>query len=725
MNNSIQNYNDSITLACKNLVKALHVELVSKNKIPTERFLADAINKSIREICAQNTDPLIREEIFKKLKGFGKLILTEPVLRSLVMNPTLDYYNGEDKCNLLSFEQDSFAIFGLCLDDSEACGIARKALIEKLKNQGQMVETATGKRLDKLVVINPTLPKLAVIPIERLPLDLDNEEEEHTLQAINDQNIASVIILDVEGQYANKLERLNAILADKGIERSSLPIIDLASITDNSCLTLTELDIESHIPNFIPDLTVKSLDQFKLALRYAQQRKPSNFKELFRQLEYEIEHNQTIQYQIRRALGRSVTSLKRISESLFDIPNKAPLTADRILKAGKITVIDVSDLSEDYQRHVAIYLMSLLHKHKIMMKEPGRTVLVADEAHKLFPKKAPAAEKDYFERIYQFIRDINHRGRKKQFSVLIATQHPTDVADDILALCDTKAIFEVDPNKWVREQLGELPLPKGAGQAYIICKGTPMRSLRIKTFDIMSLINGKSNGDNSTNLNGYAGKQVGYVIQRDKYPLKYKLSGAELCGYSPAPNSTLVAPGMIVVVSHQGDSVTSKLYCHVKDIYKAFEKQHFSSDFDKTQLKDRYSEEYQTHLRLLPFKEISSDGYNGAFRNFNYTNWPILLPTDSELRESLNLPDKGLLIGHAIISEQAEQIIPFFYPYHPINYERDESEWLIDRSVIVVGSQGRGKTNLLLLFAYLLVCAEPQDLATAFHNDNRSVQNES
>ncbi|MFQ5941911.1 MAG: hypothetical protein ACE5KA_09470, partial [Nitrososphaerales archaeon] len=199
MDNIIKNHRDNITLACKNLVKALHSEIASKNKIPKERFLSDIINKSIREICNQDSDPLVREEMFKKLKGFGKLVITEPMLRKLVTNPTLDYYNGEDKCNLLCFEQDSFSIFGLCLDDAEACAVARKALIENLRKQGQMIETSTGKRLDKLVVINPTLPKLAVIPVESLPLGLNNEEDKNELQPIDDQNIASVIILDVEG----------------------------------------------------------------------------------------------------------------------------------------------------------------------------------------------------------------------------------------------------------------------------------------------------------------------------------------------------------------------------------------------------------------------------------------------------------------------------------------------------------------------------------------------
>lgn len=706
---------NEVMLACKSLVKAVHTEIASMNKTPTDRLLADIINKNTREIYNQCSDPLVREEMIKTLKGFGKLIVREPIMYHLISKPTLDYYVEGQKCDLLHFGQESFTIFGLCFD-GENTSCSRKEVIQKLSTQARMIASSTGKDPDKLVIVNPTLPKLSIIAVERAT-DLANKnndyDESTELSEDYEQHVSSVIVLDVEGQYAERIEKLNVILAAHGIATSSLPSIDLAHITNNSCLTLSELDIETHIPNFVPDLSVKSQEQFKLALHNTKQRNPpSNFRELFIQLGFEIENNQIIQYQIKKALGRSVVSLKRIAETLFDIPDKSLLTADRLLEPGKITIVDVSDLDEDYRRHVAIYLMSLLHRHKILLKESGRTVLVADEAHKLFPKKLPSTEKDYFERIYQFIRDINHRGRKRQLSVLIATQHPTDVADDILALCDTKIIFEVDAKKWVHEQIGDKPLPSGKGQAYIICNDTRMSPLRINTYDVMGLIKGKVSLDNIQDENRHCGKGIGYIIQRDKYPLKYKLNGAELCGYSPAPDSAFVAPGMIVVVNGERDNISSKLYCEVRDIYKAFEKRSYSSDFDRTQFRDRYSEEYQTHLKLSPLREVSSDGYDGPLRNFNYTNWPILLPTEAELRKCLNIPEKGLPIGKAVISEQASQTLSFFYPYHPLSYERNEAEWLIDHSAIIVGSQGRGKTSILLLIAYLLASPKPEHIGT-------------
>ena len=154
-------------------------------------------------------------------------------------------------------------------------------------------------------------------------------------------------------------------------------------------------------------------------------------------------------------------------------------------------------------------------------------------------------------------------------------------------------------------------------------------------------------------------------------------------------------------------------------IRKAFEAHRFTTSRTEERLQDFQTEDYETTIVLTPIKEDSED-YNGPFRNQNYSNLQLFLPTEAEVRECYNLPEIGIPLGEAIISEVTGQKVPYFLPYNPSTSLPDSDDWQIDHSVLVVGSQGTGKTNLLIYFACLLASVAPEEVGTRIISSGNS-----
>ena len=82
-------------------------------------------------------------------------------------------------------------------------------------------------------------------------------------------------------------------------------------------------------------------------------------------------------------------------------------------------------------------------------------MLVLDEAHRLFPKKAPSIHKEYIEKVASKINNIVHRGRKRKYGLVLATQRPADVYPLISDLCNTKVVFHTEGSAmWLGSNLG-------------------------------------------------------------------------------------------------------------------------------------------------------------------------------------------------------------------------------------------------------------------------------
>jgi len=163
-----------------------------------------------------------------------------------------------------------------------------------------------------------------------------------------------------------------------------------------------------------------------------------------------------------------------ISLDLFDKIGGIPLDIELMLESGKITVIDCFDLNDEEQRLIALFLLCALHKYKMKKrnKEYGSGVLFyLDEVQRLLPKLL--SNSDNQKRIIHYLGEIHHRGRKRKYGVIYATQSPLDIKKDIIDLCNIKIFFQIQGdasnllkeylNKEERERLKQLP----TGYAFI------------------------------------------------------------------------------------------------------------------------------------------------------------------------------------------------------------------------------------------------------------------
>jgi len=207
---------------------------------------------------------------------------------------------------------------------------------------------------------------------------------------------------------------------------------------------------------------------------------------------------------------------------------------------------------------------------------------------------------------------------------------------------------------------------------------------------------------------------VGYIIQREKTPLRYKISEGQICANIPFKNAPLILPPQILVAKGEvnGSGHSTTLFCQVTEIPRAFEIRRVTTSKTDEGLKDITSEDYETTIVLMPKREISTDNYDGPFRNQNYSNLPVYLPTEEEVRRCFNLPEIGFPLGEFVVSPPTHQKITYFLPYNPSDHRPEHSEWQIDHSVLVVGSQGRGKTNLLVYLSCLLATVAPEEIGT-------------
>lgn len=161
---------------------------------------------------------------------------------------------------------------------------------------------------------------------------------------------------------------------------------------------------------------------------------------------------------------------------MFDKPRTNPINIEDLLRPGRITIINVKKLRDDQQRIVALFLLSLFHKHNMKRDDnsyrlyPG-VIFVLDEVQRILPKYGSKSE--YPQRIIRFLDEITHRGRKHNYGIIYATQSPLDIKKVLVNLCHTKVFFRIQGSTdYLREhlnkeleQLKRLP----TGVAFIRC----------------------------------------------------------------------------------------------------------------------------------------------------------------------------------------------------------------------------------------------------------------
>ncbi|MFX1570114.1 MAG: helicase HerA domain-containing protein [Promethearchaeota archaeon] len=308
-----------------------------------------------------------------------------------------------------------------------------------------------------------------------------------TLSTAPQANCPAIIIFDAEGEFSNlpcipSIEESMKLMAKWDIDPVESENIEIIHLTDETdwCLSLNSID-PKHLLLFLhelPSVSSTLLQRIIQDIIYDYPNRTFTFTELHTEiLRYMTLPAYRLNASVRDAITRSLLS---ITLDLFDRLDAEPIDIEQMLVPGKITVLDCFDLDDDQQRIVALYFLAVFHKYKMKRDSDIDTsdigvIFVLDEVTRIMPKLL--ANTDYQKRILHFLSEIQHRGRKRRYGVIYATQHPKDIKKELVDLCNTKIFFLIEGsgcaylkdylNSEQREQLKRLPV----GHAFILCKG--------------------------------------------------------------------------------------------------------------------------------------------------------------------------------------------------------------------------------------------------------------
>ncbi|KKN57276.1 hypothetical protein LCGC14_0564040 [marine sediment metagenome] len=306
-----------------------------------------------------------------------------------------------------------------------------------------------------------------------------------SLQIAQVNNAPAQIILDNEDEYGDlrnipsnkRAEEIMRKHVIKDLELGQLRLVKIGT-KGGYCLTLKAID-PLDIPYFLHELTAISHETLQnIVYDIIEDDKDKEFilPELIKLIVKYMENKKYGATEgTKKAILRALTS---ISLRIFDVPDVKPIDFKSILGSGKITVINTYNLRDFHQRIVGLYLLAMLHKRALKSKEKINVVFFLDEIQRLIPKSKSTSDSEYQKRIIKFLDEVVHRGRKRDYGVIFATQSVGDVKKEIIDLCNTKVFFQTQgsgisyikeyfSNKEDLERLKKLPV----GQAFITSKG--------------------------------------------------------------------------------------------------------------------------------------------------------------------------------------------------------------------------------------------------------------
>ena len=299
------------------------------------------------------------------------------------------------------------------------------------------------------------------------------------------QNAPAQIIFDAEEEYLNLIniptnQNSRLKMLDCGVKNIDLNKYEVISFGGDSeyCLTLKDID-PLDLPLFLHELTSithSTLQRIIKDILTNNKDKDFTFPELKETI---LRYVDLKEYRLSPATKSAIErALMPISLDLFDKPKSIPVDIKSMLGSGKITILNCFDANDEEQRIIALFLLSALHKYKMKKrnKEYDSGVLFyLDEVQRLLPKLL--SNSDNQKRIIHYLGEIHHRGRKRKYGVIYATQSPLDIKKEIIDLCNTKIFFQIQGdassilkeylNKEERERLKQLP----TGQAFITSEG--------------------------------------------------------------------------------------------------------------------------------------------------------------------------------------------------------------------------------------------------------------
>ena len=134
--------------------------------------------------------------------------------------------------------------------------------------------------------------------------------------------------------------------------------------------------------------------------------------------------------------GLSAKLMWLLQSGAFDQPNMRSLDPERLLKAGQVSVLDVSIANDTVKNLVTADLLRKVFAYKVAKPDAPPTLLVIEEAHSFISKEKVQT----MYATLQMLRNVARRGRKRWLSLAFVSQQPGHLPPEIFELCNTRIV---------------------------------------------------------------------------------------------------------------------------------------------------------------------------------------------------------------------------------------------------------------------------------------------
>ena len=255
---------------------------------------------------------------------------------------------------------------------------------------------------------------------------------EEFIYALKKNNIESLDLKITYDEFLSKEELEGIFFAEFKELLDFAGNLEKIKKNKDSVKFLEKIDMSKKLIERIAENNVSFKEQFEdVKIKYVEK----IFEDLFKKIKSLQESNILPDYIITKIAEH---------RDLFRLPGDEKPDIIELLKAPKIYWLKMNDIHEDYSRwEMAGQVMQAVFNRS---KETGgkfKTLFVLEEAHNFAPEKGSKKE-NLSLRITQ---KIASEGRKFGVGLLVVTQRPAYVAKDVLAQCNTQAIFRLINNQ--------------------------------------------------------------------------------------------------------------------------------------------------------------------------------------------------------------------------------------------------------------------------------------
>ena len=140
-------------------------------------------------------------------------------------------------------------------------------------------------------------------------------------------------------------------------------------------------------------------------------------------------------------LRRKLYSLKRTGA--FDDPTAISINPDKLLKAGQVTIFDLSYTGDDEKNLLIAQLLRRIFDAKKKNKDYPRTAIMIEEAHTFISREN---REKMFETM-RMLKEIARRGRKRWLALCFISQQPSHLPNEIFELSNTRIVHNIRSSK--------------------------------------------------------------------------------------------------------------------------------------------------------------------------------------------------------------------------------------------------------------------------------------